>query len=351
MAVAAGFAWYLCHDVLGHKSGIWGPIGALLALSAPGRSSRRVVETAAGAFVGLAVGNLLIAVIGTGPVQVATVTFLAMAAATALGAEAGVVTQAGIASALIATVEPPHGLYNTVAVDRLIDILVGGGVGVAASVLLRPNPLASTETAAEPLFRGLRRALERVADALDARDVSAAELALEQARDLDGRLDEFRNALDVAEESVRLVPHHRRVRPALVRWRKADRPLEYAMRNVRVLARGAVRVIELEPQPPAALSIAVRELAGAVRAVQRNLRGEEDTMETEAAVVRAAGVATLALESGATMPVSSVVAQVRSAATDLLEAVGLDHETAVMRVRQAVSELEGEGQPASAPAR
>src|SRR3954471_5120503 len=102
-AVAAGLAWFLTRDVLGHPSGIWGPIGALLALSAPGRSSRRVVETAAGAVVGVAVGDLLIAAIGTVPVQVAVVVLLAMATASALGAEAGVVTQAGVASALIAT--------------------------------------------------------------------------------------------------------------------------------------------------------------------------------------------------------------------------------------------------------
>ena len=138
-ALAAGFAWFLCHDLPGHRNGIWGPIGALLALNPPGRSSKRVIEIAAGAVVGLAVGNLLIAAIGTGPIQLAAVTVLAMATATVLGADASVVTQAGIASALIATIEPPHGLYDNLAVDRLIDILVGGGVGVAASVLLRPN--------------------------------------------------------------------------------------------------------------------------------------------------------------------------------------------------------------------
>jgi uncharacterized membrane protein YgaE (UPF0421/DUF939 family) len=331
---------------LGHKSGVWGPIGALFALSGPGRSSRRVSETALGAVVGLAIGNGLIAAIGTGPVQVAVVTFLAMATATALGAEAGVVTQAGIASALIATIEPPHGLYNTVAVDRLIDILVGGAVAIAASALLRPNPLVSTETGAEPFFTELSGALEQVADALDAHDVGAAERALEQARDLDGYLQKFRNALELAEESVAFVPHYRNMRPAIARWRVADRPLEFAMRNVRVLARGAVRVIELEPQPLAALSRAVRELASAVRAVQRNLQGDLESSRTAATVVRAAWLATLVLEGGASMPVSSLVAQVRSATTDLLEALGLDHATAVAQVRQAADEVKGEGRPA-----
>jgi hypothetical protein len=184
-----------------------------------------------------------------------------------------------------------------------------------------------------------------VADAVDSHDVSAAERALEQARDLDGYLQEFRNVLDLAEESVRLVPHHRHMRAALARWRVADRPLEFAMRNVRVLARGAVRVIELDPQRPAALSIAVRELASAVRAVQRNLQGGCGSLETQAAVVRAAGLATLLLEDGATMPVSSIVAQVRSATTDLLEAIGVDHKPAVTQVRQAAGDLNADDRP------
>ena len=179
-----------------------------------------VIEIAVGAVVGVAVGNLLIAAIGTGPIQLAAVTFLAMATATALGADAGVVTQAGIASALIATIEPPHGLYNTVAVDRLIDILVGGGVGVAASVLLRPNPLTATGKAAGRLFGEFSGVVDEVAKALDDRHGYEAVTALERARHLDDELHEFRGVLEQADESVRLVPLYWHMRPALARWRR-----------------------------------------------------------------------------------------------------------------------------------
>ena len=342
-ALAAGFAWFLCHSVLGHRNGIWGPIGALIALSPPGRSSRRVIEIAVGAVVGVAVGNLLIAAIGTGPIQLAAVTFLAMATATALGADAGVVTQAGIASALIATIEPPHGLYNTVAVDRLIDILVGGGVGVAASVLLRPNPLTATGKAAGRLFGEFSGVVDEVAKALDDRHGYEAVTALERARHLDDELHEFRGVLEQADESVRLVPLYWHMRPALARWRAADRPLEFAVRNVRVLARDAVRVIDLEPHPPSRLSAATEQLASAAHAVEQQLEAGGESSHAETAVLRAAGLATLVAEPQATMPVSAMVAQIRATATDLLEALGLDHETAVTKVRRAAGELTQEG--------
>ena len=342
-AIAAGFAWFLCHDLLGHRNGIWGPIGALLALNPPGRSSKRVIETASGAVVGLAVGNLLIAAIGTGPVQVAAVTFLAMATATVLGADVGVVTQAGIASALIATIEPPHGLYNTVAVNRLIDILVGGGVGVAASVLLRPNPLTSTSKAADRLFDEFGSVIDEVADALAARKADEAVNALERARHLDDQLHELRGALELADESVRLVPPYWRMRAALTRWRVADRPLEFAVRNVRVMARSAVRVIELEPQPPDGLSAAIRQLAAAVRAVEHELESDGERPRAEEAVLKSAGLATLVAEPQATMPVGAMVAQIPAAATDLLEALGVDHKAAVTRVREAADYLTRDG--------
>lgn len=349
-ALAAGVAWFLTHDVLGHRGGIWGPIGALLALSARGRSSKQVVETALGAVVGVAVGSLLIAAIGTGPVEVAVVVFLAMATATALGAEAGVVTQAGIASALIATIEPPRGLYDTVAVQRLIDILVGGAVGVAASVLLRANPLSSTRAAGAPLFAELSGTLEQVADALDAHDAGQAELALERARTIDARVHDFQEALEVADESVRLVPIYRRMRAPLARKQQAAPQLELATRVVRVLARAALNAIELEPPTPPELSLAVRELSCAVRGVQLELDGSRAGPEASAAAISAAGHATLVVERGASMPTSAVVAHVRATAANLLQALGIERSDALAQVRSAADQLKQGGDPTRAPA-
>jgi hypothetical protein len=110
--------------------------------------------------------------------------------------------------------------------------------------------------------------------------------------------------------------------------RVADRPLEFPVRNVRVLARDAVRVIDLEPYSPGGLSAATEQLASATRAVEQQLEAGGEMSRAEEAVLRAAGLATFVAELQATMPVSATVAQIRATATDLLEALGLDHETA-----------------------
>jgi hypothetical protein len=56
------------------------------------------------------------------------------------------------------------------------------------------------------------------------------------------------------------------------------------------MARDAVRVIELEPQPPHGLPDAIRQFASAVRAVEHELEGGGEESWAEAAVVKAAEV-------------------------------------------------------------
>jgi uncharacterized membrane protein YgaE (UPF0421/DUF939 family) len=55
-ALAAGLAWYVAHDLVGHVAPIFAPVGALLILSnAPGRRTSRVLAATLGAVVGIAV--------------------------------------------------------------------------------------------------------------------------------------------------------------------------------------------------------------------------------------------------------------------------------------------------------
>ena len=340
-AIAAGLAWFLVRDVIGHQNGIFGPIGALYALSqAPGRPSRRVLEAALGAALGVAVGDLLIGAIGTGPVQVGLVAGLAMGAAILLGAGPGIVAQAGIASVLIATVQPPHGLYSALASERLVDILVGGGVGLAMSVLLPANPLRLTYAVVDRFLEEVSGTLDDLADALDAHDVTDVENALQRARTLDGYIRQLQQTLEPARETARLAPLHWGKRAAIARLARAAGPLELAARNVRVLARAAVRAVELEPRIPPELPAAMRELAEGVRRLRGELQGRPDTTAAIDTVVRAAVRATRVVDGGASMPVSALVAQVRSTATDLLRALGLDRDDAVDRIRHAADSLD-----------
>jgi uncharacterized membrane protein YgaE (UPF0421/DUF939 family) len=351
-AAAAALAWFLVADLLGHKRGIFAPIAALLVLSrAPGRRARRVVETVIGAALGVGVGDVVIGAIGAGPLQVGLVALLAMAAATAIGAGPAVVTQAGTASVLIATIQPPTGLYSALAAQRFVDVLIGGGVGLAIALALPRNPLSSTREAAAPLCAGLEGTLEEIAAGLERRDAATAERALERARSLDARARALQQALELAEETARLAPAQWHTRAEVARRVAAAAQLELAVRDVRVLARSALRAVELEQALPAELARAVRELASAADGARSAFGDGDAGAGASDAALRAAGRATRVVETGGSMAVSAVVAQVRSTATDLLSALGLSHAEAVERVRGAAQALfpRGPGGGPSAP--
>jgi uncharacterized membrane protein YgaE (UPF0421/DUF939 family) len=337
-AAGASLAWFLVHNLLGHPTGIFGPIGALLTVYlAPGRRLRGVLEWVFGAALGVGIGDLLISAVGTGPIQVGVVVLLAMGAAWLLGGGPGVVTQAGIAGVLIATIQPPHGIFGGLAASRFIDVVVGGCTGLAVTLAFSRSPRAITQEAAAPFFSELSRALEQVADGLAARDDAAAEDAFARARPVGAALRRLREAVDIARETARLVPVHWRAQPLIARQASIVPRLEPLAGNATVLARAAIRVIELEPEAAAGPSPAVRDLAFAVRALAVVFASGAAVDEAEVAALRAAASATLAVRIGGGMPVNAVVGQVRTVATDLLLALGLDREEAVNRVRGAVN--------------
>jgi hypothetical protein len=77
----------------------------------------------------------------------------------------------------------------------------------------------------------------------------------------------------------------------------------------------------------------VRRLADAVRQVEVALEGRDRSAAIEAAL-DAATLATKALELDPELTAAHVVGQVRSTATDLLRALGLERDEAVARVRR-----------------
>ena len=235
-AVAAGAAWLLAHDVLGHKNAFFAPVAAVIALGlSPGGRTRRAVEMVIGVAVGIAVGELLIAAIGTGNAQVGLVVGLAMTAAILLGGGPLIASQAASSAVLVATVRSSGGgLVPT----RFVDALVGGVVGIAVLALVPHDPAAITRRAIAPVIAALAGALAEVASALEARSLEGGSgRALERARMTVALIDHLRQALVLAEETTRIAPSYWRERGHIARYEEATIHLELAVRNARVLAR------------------------------------------------------------------------------------------------------------------
>jgi uncharacterized membrane protein YgaE (UPF0421/DUF939 family) len=334
--VAAGISWYIAHDVIKHPAPFFAPISAVIVLGvAVGQRWRRAAEVAFGVALGLAIADLLLFVIGSGPWQLGLVVMLAMSAAVFLGGSPTVIGQTASSAVLVATLTPGHFYYA-----RFIDALVGGGVGLVVMTLLLPlNPLTTVQRAARPALDLLSSELSGAADALATRDIELARTTLVRLRGTDPRLNGLRDSINVATETASLAPVRWRSRAPLALYVDAAVHIDRAVRNARVLVRRSVSALDDNEQIPPDLPEALRTLSGAVSALKSELAAGREPKQTRIEALAAVAQASDAHRAGTGFSGNVVVAQIRSTALDLLRATGLDESTSTRAVRRAVGRL------------
>jgi uncharacterized membrane protein YgaE (UPF0421/DUF939 family) len=319
-AAAAVAAWYLAKLLVGSERPVFASIAAVISLGAThGGRDERATELIGGVVVGIAIADLLIRAIGTGPVQVGVLVVLAMAAAVLLGGGPVLVTEAAVSAIILASLDPaPTGL----SADRLLEALVGGGVALAVSSLVFPlDPQLHVGRAAQAIFGELGRVLEQLAAALEAGDRKRAESTLAAARDLDRPVRELEEALETARETLRSSPLRRPVRAEIDRYARGARHVDYAVRNTRVLARHVLRFLRSGKRPPAELAGSVRELGLAVWALAEELDDPSRPTRLRLHVSKAtAGALETHGSAGSDLSLAEIVVQVRSTGIDLLRA-------------------------------
>jgi uncharacterized membrane protein YgaE (UPF0421/DUF939 family) len=326
-AVAAGGAWFVANDVIGHARPFFAPIAAVITLGVSlGSRLRRVAELVVGVSLGVLVGDLLISAIGSGTWQITLVVALAMAAAVFTDGATLLVAQAGASAVLVATLLPPS---EAGGLDRCIDALTGGMVGLVVAAVLPADPVGPVRREARALLDELAAVLVRTADALRERDAKAASAALARARESQPLIDELRGALRGGHEVTRVSPLLRPRRRELARFAELAERADYAMRNARVLVRRTYTALcDDEPAAPE-LADVLNELATAVRALTAQL-GRDGKRELAREPVLDVVHHAQALEETFTPGPSEVVivAQLHSIALDLLQATGMSRAEA-----------------------
>jgi len=341
-SVAAGVAWLLAAKVLGDPSPFFAPVAAIMCLAATrGQRLRGALELIVGVALGIALGDLLRRGIGVGVGQLALTVGLAMAAAIVLGAGRMLVTEAAVSAALVASVsQGTQGFPPT----RLLDALAGGAVALVFSQLLFPvNPVRVVCEAAESILNELEHTLTNVAAALEARDLGVAEEALVRARRVSEDWSRFERALDAAREAARYAPPRRRMREPFDDYREAGLPLDLMIRDVHVLARGAVRALEIGDRIPRQLIGALSDLARAAGGLVGQLGREQDGVEIRSVALGAAYAATEIVPDGegGNVSLSMLVGYTQATAADILRALGMDRQQAHAKVGLAASAASG----------
>lgn len=264
-AAAAGIAWELALQIPGHGSPFFAPIAAVIGLGADrGRRGRQAIDMMVGVALGILLGAGIVAVAGVGAWQLVLGTAVALVVTTGAGAPPIIRIQAAASAILVVALHTPG---SSLALQRLVDAIIGGGIAVVLARVLFPiDPLELVRREAVALRRALADVLDAAAAAVEARDRAAAERVLVRLDELDDRRVE--DALALAREVVRAAPRRRPLQRRLdalgVSWHELDR----SVADGRAVGTGVLRLVSRGDPPPEGAAPAIRAAAASVRAIE-----------------------------------------------------------------------------------
>lgn len=335
MTVCAVIAYAFAEYVLGHTGPLFAATSSLIALGfSRDPRLRRVIEVGVGCTLGIAVGDLLLHLIGTGIWQAAVVLFTSIMLARFLDSGSIFTTQLGLQSLLVVLLPAPAGGPFT----RSIDAVVGGSIALLVTILMPKDPRREPRQDVKKLLHELAEVLRECADALSTHDSTAAWHALIRARNCQPLVDAMRTSLRSSGEVATISPAHRRHRDELIRLEHSLDFIDLALRNSRVFSRrltSAINNAAISDEAIVGISNVLNETADAVDELSLGLADSVDSsraihlrhaqQEFEAIAnrlhPRMLGVHLLEGET--------VVMLFRPLIVDMLESTGLSHDDAI----------------------
>jgi uncharacterized membrane protein YgaE (UPF0421/DUF939 family) len=319
-AVAAGVAWYVAADVLDHPKPFFAPIAAVVSLGTSyGQRLRRVAEVTLGVAVGVFLGDVLTQWLGSGGWQLALVVALGMTAALLLDAGAIFVTQAAVQGIVVSTLLPDPDQ----ALVRWTDAVIGGAVALVAAAVVPRAPLRRPREQAAVVVRKISTLLRASADSIEDGDVERALATLADARTTDALVAELRAAADEGLGVLASSPFTWRHRGGMRRLIDLVEPLDFALRNTRVLARRVAVANYRKEAIPAEYAGFLRDLASTTDRMADELRADRMAVSGREPLVELAR-RSAQLPRTPMLSAEVVLAQTRSLLADLLAVTGLD---------------------------
>ena len=327
-AVAAGVAWVIAADVFDHPTPFFAPIAAVVSLGTSyGQRLRRVAEVTVGVAIGVFVGDLLTHLLGTGGWQIALIVSLAMSTAVLLGQGVVFVNQAAVQAIVVSTLVPTP----DAAFIRWTDALIGGAVALVAATVVPRAPLRRPREQAAVVMRKISTLLRAASESIGDGDFERSLSVLDDARTTDELVVELRAAADEGLSVVRSSPFRRRHRGGVRAMADLVEPLDFALRNTRVLVRRVAVACYRRERIPASYGLLLDDLAECT-----DMIADELSAGRAATVVRdkliGIGRATGQVERSADLSAEVVLAQARSLVADLLAVSGMDPLTATDQI-------------------
>ncbi|WP_051486083.1 FUSC family protein [Nocardioides sp. J54] len=318
-SVAAGVAWFIAADLLGHELPFFAPIAAVVSLGTSyGQRLRRVAEVTIGVAIGVLIADVLVAGIGSGAWQLALIVFLAMSTALLLDAGILFVTQAAVQSIVVATLLPgAQGAFL-----RWTDALIGGSVALVAAMAVPAAPLRRPREQAARVASKIADLLRAASDLMVDGEATPALELLADARSTDRLIRELQAAADEGMSVVSSSPFRLRHREPLRRMAELVDPLDRALRSTRVLVRQTSVAAYRRREIPGAYAVLTADLADAADAVAAELAADRVAVAARDTVL-AVGAATGVVERSGVLTAEAILAQLRAIVADLLMVTGM----------------------------
>lgn len=284
---------------------------------------RSLIELLVGIILGIGVGDVLISIVGTGAWQLAMVVSLAVIFTTALTNSGSVITQAATTSVLIVVLTP---VQHYLEAPRVVEAVSGALSALLVVLLIPSNPLRVVNREVAPLMTSLADALDQTGKALRTGELRAAQEALFRLRQMQDNLPAVHDAIDAGRETITLSPLRWRRRAVVRRFVEGAEYLHRITINTKGLVRRTVTMISDREPVPRTLPDAFRLLAEAVRVLHHELCRGLEPQASRIWTQRALHEVGRAQEEGLALSGSFVVAQLRTIASDVLRAGGLDED-------------------------
>ena len=243
VGVAAGIAYFIAHEWVGHPLPFFAPISVIIIVGlSGGERITRALDMSLGCVLGVLVGDLLFAPLGAGGWQIALAVGGSLLFASFFSKSPLVANQVAIGSILIATIMPPDA--EVTGIDRTIDAFIGSAVGLAVVALVPSAPLSTARQEIAKVLKILSSVLDDVSTGISNHDLTEMTLALEAIRGTQSDIDAIRSATKSGRESTQLSPFLWGSRRYVTSLSRMVPPTDNAIRTSRVLARRALVLVE-----------------------------------------------------------------------------------------------------------
>jgi uncharacterized membrane protein YgaE (UPF0421/DUF939 family) len=322
-SAAAGLAWYIAHDVLGHWDPFFAPITAAVCLSASNLfHARRAVQNISGVALGIVIGAAVQELLGTEWFAIGVAVLVALCVAVLLGrgfiGDGLTFANQAASSAILVMALSPDGdrLFQ-----RLQEALIGGGLAIAFSLLLFPaNPLALLRDARIRVLGALDEILTKIADTLGGRAAVMPGWPHSAVDQVQERLGELAEARASACNLARIAPRRWTTRSVVRCGDQQAAHLALLAGSVLHLARTATPACQDGDWDPQPVQVAVGDLVAGLSLAERD-------PDTATGHVTAAGHCVTDADSATCSTTDVILANVvQTCVDDLLQVITLQQQ-------------------------